>query len=333
NEESTITAILSDAAGNRIANASISFVLSDSSNGQLDPPAVRTTDELGRAQISYTASDLASDSNAVLITASSVDVPAVSDTVTVTVSRQARELVLGTGDDLNEPSSSQYSKDWVVQVSNTSGAGVADATVTLAVRSLRYYKGYWFFDVSANEWFQIVSVGDQDLYTDSECAADTTTSGTNSGPDGIPDNCEDTDLDGFLGPGVPIAKYNQSTAFCIDEDVNRNFILDPGEDFNTNGGLEAGAVATISPQTVVTNASGFAFFELTYPQEYGNWLEVELVASTNVQGTESQQTRTFFLEILADDIGSDNPPPGVVSPFGEAVEYVVAGVNQCTDPD
>ena len=329
NEQATITAILSDAAGNKIANADISFELTDSTGGEISV-GVETTDSLGRALITYTASDLASDSNDVVITATSVDVPAVTDSVTITVSRQARELVLGTGDDLSEPTTSQYSKDWVVQVSNTSGAGVEGATVTLAVRSIRYFKGQWFFDLNANEWLQIVSVGDQDLYDDAECAADSTTTGTNAGPDGIPDDCDDTDGDGNLGPGDG---FLDGATYCVDEDTNLNFILDLlTEDYNGNGSWEAGAIATISPQTVVTNESGFAFFELTYPQEYGMWLTVELVASTNVQGTESQQTRIFFLEILADDIGSDNPPPGVDSPFGIATELVTAGVNQCTDP-
>jgi hypothetical protein len=328
-EQSEITAILSDAAGNKIAGADISFQLTDPTNGTISLP-VQTTDSLGRARIVYTATELASDANGVIITATSVDVPAVTDTVTLTVSRQARELVLGTGDDLNEPNSAQYSKDWVVQVFNTSGAGVEGATVTLAVRSIRYYKGEWFFDTNTNEWFQVVSVSDQDLYDNAECAADTTTAGTNAGPDGLPDDCDDTDLDGNLGPGNG---FLDGATYCIDEDTNRNFILDPGEDFNSNGSWEAGAVAAISPQTVVTDAGGNAFFELTYPQEYGNWLTVELVASTNVQGTESQQTRIFFLELLADDFGSDNPPPGVDSPFGISQELVVAGVNQCADPN
>jgi Big-like domain-containing protein len=328
NEQATITAILSDASGNKIANADISFVLTDSSNGTISS-GTETTDNLGRAQITYTASDLASNANDVLITATSVDVPAATDSVTLTVSRQARELVLGTGDDLNEPNSAQYSKDWVVQVFNTSGAGVEGATVTLSVRSIRYFKGQWFFDLNANEWFQIVSVG-EDLYDNAECALNNTTSGSNSGPDGIPDDCNDSDADGFLGPGDG---FLDNPTYCVDEDANLNFILDPGEDYNGNGSWEAGAIASISPQTVVSDAGGNAFFQLTYPQEYGQWLTVELVASTNVQGTESQQTRIFFLEILADDIGSDNPPPGVDSPFGVASEAVVLGVNQCTDPD
>jgi Bacterial Ig-like domain (group 1) len=336
NEQATITAILSDASGNKIANADVSFVLTDSTGGTISS-GLETTDSLGRALITYTASDLASNADDVLITATSVAVPAVADSVTLTVSRQARELVLGTGDDLSEPTTSQYTKDWVVQVSNTSGAAVEGATVTLAVRSVQYYKGEWFFDATSSTWFQVVSVGSQDLYDDAECDLDNTTAGTNSGPDGIPDDCDDTDGDNNLGPGNG---FLDAETFCIDEDANRNFVLDlvpVSEDYNGNGSWEAGAVATVSPQTVVTNASGFAFFELTYPQEYGAWLTVELVASTNVQGTESQQTRVFALEILADDIGSDNPPPGIDSPFGIGVDLVtetgIATDNQCSNPD
>ena len=107
---------------------------------------------------------------------------------------------------------------------------------------------------------------------------------------------------------------------CDDEDVNHNGVLDPGEDFNHSGQLEAGNVAVASPGTVVTDASGFASVNVTYPEEYAYWLEVALSAKASVQGTEYARTSTFFLPGAdVDFITQTTSPPGPVSPFGTNV--------------
>lgn len=112
---------------------------------------------------------------------------------------------------------------------------------------------------------------------------------------------------------------------CLDEDMllgaadsgYRNGILDPGEDFNLTGRLEAGNIATVTPSTVTTDANGFADIQVVYPQEYAFWMKVELAASTSVQGTESERTVSFVLPGSKQDFqDATSNPPGQVSPFG-----------------
>lgn len=124
---------------------------------------------------------------------------------------------------------------------------------------------------------------------------------------------------------------------CADEDVNFNGILDPGEDLNGSGLLEAGNIALVAavPTTapvanpcafagapgqaanVVTNAQGFARVCVFYPQNFNLWLDARIQAQAGVAGTETTKSQTFTLEALASDISTTSAsPPGVVSPFG-----------------
>jgi hypothetical protein len=110
---------------------------------------------------------------------------------------------------------------------------------------------------------------------------------------------------------------------CVDEDVNRNGVLDPGEDFNSSGRIEAGNIAAVTG-SATTDATGQATVRVTYPQAYAQWVYVQLSASATVQGTEYVRTTNFNLPGLADDF--NNPqvsPPGPDSPFG---------VQACTSP-
>jgi hypothetical protein len=112
---------------------------------------------------------------------------------------------------------------------------------------------------------------------------------------------------------------------CADEDVYHNGTLDAGEDFNNNGRIEAGNIVTVSPSSVTTDASGFALVNVTYPQEYAYYLDVDLSASASVSGTEFVRTSHFMVPGIATDFNTTNTsPPGPVSPFGTA--------NACNNP-
>ena len=116
----------------------------------------------------------------------------------------------------------------------------------------------------------------------------------------------------------------QVTASCFNEDLNQNGILDPGEDFNNNGRLDPGNVVTVSAKTLTTDASGFAYFDVLYAQEYARWVRAVLSARATVAGSEATELTRFILAISADDIDDEDvSPPGNPSPFGES--------NVCTD--
>jgi hypothetical protein len=115
---------------------------------------------------------------------------------------------------------------------------------------------------------------------------------------------------------------------CNNEDVNHNGVLDIlpfNEDTNGNSELDPENPASV-PGRIITDATGFAFFNVVYAREFASWIEVDLRARATVTGSEGLSHAVFFLPGLASDYTTCTaPPPGVVSPFGIA--------TTCTDPN
>ncbi|MGB5581562.1 MAG: Ig-like domain-containing protein [Woeseia sp.] len=152
-------------------------------------------------------------------------------------------------------------------------------------------------------------------------------------------------LSEFYNKGVylfvdPIWVPSYSVQGCLDEDQNRNGVLDQddpatpadeSEDTNGSGRIEAGNIASVVAQagvggTITTDAGGFGIVDIFYPQEYANWVDVALTATTAVQGTEFAKTARFRLPVAADDIDdAAEEPPGNPSPFGTS--------SSCLDTD
>jgi hypothetical protein len=115
---------------------------------------------------------------------------------------------------------------------------------------------------------------------------------------------------------------NVTAGPCLDEDVNRNGVLDAGEDANMSGRIEAGNIATVVAQngnggTFISDAGGFGIIDVFYPQDHSRWVHVTLEATTSVQGTEFAESSNFVLTISGEDVDDENEsPPGAVSPFG-----------------
>ena len=107
-----------------------------------------------------------------------------------------------------------------------------------------------------------------------------------------------------------------SSPSCPNEDLNRNGILNVGEDSNGSGKLEPGLPVVVSPATVTTDASGFATFDLFYGENYALWVDTIITARTSVGGTESVKTFPYFLYALLADIQGAATPAGAESPFG-----------------
>lgn len=108
-----------------------------------------------------------------------------------------------------------------------------------------------------------------------------------------------------------------SPVVCPNEDVNRNGILNVGEDTNGDGRLTPGLPIVVSPATVTTASNGFATFFLQFGENFVPWLNTTITARASVGGTESVQTQRYFLEGVASDFSSaDNAPQGKLSPYG-----------------
>ncbi len=282
---STLEAVVRDPAGNLVKNKVIVFELTDVTGGFLSV-ASDITDSQGRARTSYTAGASPSAQNGVQIHAFVQDTPAVQDTVSMTVASQELFFVIGTGNDIFEPSSSLFANEWAIIVTDVDGNPVPNKAVQVNVVSNFYWKGVMEVDTVNNVWRREVGAV--------QC----------------------TDEDSVPGPGA------------------RNGILDPGEDFNNSGKIEAGNVAAVAPfpasgdcanvaagttqTTVTTNAAGFARVCVVYPQDHNLWVDVGIeVKASVVSGTEFSSSQQFLLPAKAADLtNTQGSPPGVVSPFG-----------------
>ena len=104
------------------------------------------------------------------------------------------------------------------------------------------------------------------------------------------------------------------TGLYPNEDLNRNGNLDAGEDFVFNNGrLDPGGVVSIV-SSVTTDENGFAGFNVVYAKDYGNWVDVEITATTNVSGTESTAIKTASLAVEKGDTPYLNSPFNVLLP-------------------
>lgn len=286
---SDITAVVRDKNNNLVTGATVVFTLTDTTGGTLSV-ASAVTDIQGRSSTTYTASTVASAANGVVITAKVTSTTNGGKTVTasvaLTVAGANLFISIGTGNTIiANAAGTQYQKDYIVQVTDSSGAGVKGAQLSMSVLSQYYYKGY-------RTWTGTIWA---DCYT-------------------VP-----TDI--CTGGGSPTFFPTHSQG-CHDEDLNRNGILDlgpPSEDNNHDGMIEAGNIALVSPSTVTADDNGFANVSVFYPEEYAYWLEVTLQAQASVQGTAFSAQSTFMLPGKSDDFSDQKKsPPGPVSPFGQS---------------
>ncbi len=140
NGQSTLTAIVRDAAGNLVKNQSVNFVLTDTTGGSLSVAQART-DSQGRAQSFYNASNTTSRVDGVVVTATVQGLPAVTDTAALTVAQREVFISIGTGNEISEPNTAQYLKQWVIQITDAQGNGVDLVDVDVSILSERYWDG------------------------------------------------------------------------------------------------------------------------------------------------------------------------------------------------
>lgn len=111
------------------------------------------------------------------------------------------------------------------------------------------------------------------------------------------------------------------TAVCPNEDVNRNGVLETGEDLNSSGTLDPrkADVAIRFDGPEITDASGAAVLQIEYPKNLATWVRYSiLVSASGVAGTEGRDTLTGTLPADAESFKSDVPPAFVLSRYGQS---------------
>jgi hypothetical protein len=114
------------------------------------------------------------------------------------------------------------------------------------------------------------------------------------------------------GPGSPV--------ICPNEDVNRNDVLDPGEDDNGTQQLEPRRPVNVYflNGNNRTDSRGQAIIEITYPKQFGLWLDLDLSVRALVGGSEGRaSTRQYPLLVSTAELNNvENRPAFADSPFG-----------------
>ncbi|MDP2005917.1 MAG: Ig-like domain-containing protein [Rubrivivax sp.] len=115
-------------------------------------------------------------------------------------------------------------------------------------------------------------------------------------------------------------KQGGDVAVCLNEDSNRNGVLEAGEDINGNARLDPGrSDVTVRLLRSTTGADGTAIVEITYAKSFGSWADAWItVAASGVSGTEGRATYVLApIPVDAAAIKNVNSPPAFVrSPYG-----------------
>jgi Bacterial Ig-like domain (group 1) len=295
---STITVTVRDAANNLVEGQLVNFSITQDSTGGSLSVASATTDGQGQASTAYTASTTTSASNGVVISAT-VSGTTVTGSTSLTVAGQTVFLSLGTGNQVGTYptgtiADTQYKLPYSVQSVDNAGHGVSNVGITLTITSLTYGKGFWN---AGSPWTQQLTISQP------------TKNGTVITPSSDPDAYT---LSGIAG--------------CKSEDINQDGILTTADDYNGNGHLDPGLIASSDVPSVTTDSTGSAQFHLIYPKDHAFWVGVRLTATTTVAGTQSSTFTDFWLPGLASDYATaTTAPPGQFSPYGLGVT--------CKDPN
>ena len=275
-QKSTITAVLRDPIGNLVKGKTVSFNAEDISGGRLFP-SESVTDKNGNASSVFT-SNTGTPQDKIIVTATEKNSSLAASTE-ITVADRAYFISIGTGNEIESPTSSSYAKEFSLFVTDADSNPVRNVELTISgtpvkyselldpnaepgdanyqVRRPAYYKGYWepFPNADAFEYWVAVR-----------------------------------------------------TASCINEDIDDDGILDEGEDTNGDGNITPGNVGAIN-ETVTTDENGQAQFIFHYTKTYGAWATIKIVASTPVVGSENRASHFYTLGVSAEDATIESTPP------------------------
>lgn len=280
--QSTITAIVRDAANNPVQGATVNFqITADPTNGGLST-ATAVTDAQGTAQSVYTAGNTSSGANAVTISGSvnaKGGAPTYTASTNLTVGGQTVFLSMGTGNTITSPTESTYQIMFSIFAVDSGGGPLSGMPITIKVLPVAYGKG--------------VMGG---------CPA--------PGPTWTPQ---------YATASADPDSYN-GYSLCNNEDIDYTGNINslPSKDYNGSGKLEPGNVAVVSPNSGSTDANGRLDVLVSYPKDHAYWVMESIIASTTVQGTQSSTTSTFVLPGDVNDYGCTTAPPGPISPYGIA---------------
>jgi hypothetical protein len=125
----------------------------------------------------------------------------------------------------------------------------------------------------------------------------------------------------YMTPGAWTLVGGEKRA-CANEDLNRNGVIEAGEDFNSNGKLDPRKADVLI--TAIggnkTDANGTAVIQIEYPKNVATWLKYTiLVTASSVAGTEGRASLTKELTAATAEFTATDQPSFIVSPYGTSL--------------
>jgi hypothetical protein len=207
-EQSTIRAVVRDANNNPVKNSNVSFSLSGTAGGSISPASARTNSQ-GIASTVFTATATSARDGGVVSAATS----GITSSTTLTVGERTMFFRIATGNTLQIPTESTYSKQFSVIVTDASGNPVQNQTVFVSATPT----------LGTNPTTDATWAYAKGFYTE------------------FPD---EPNFEYYVAV---------RTAECANEDANLNGILDAGEDYNGNGQLTPGNVVSVPQSIISDN--------------------------------------------------------------------------------
>ncbi|MDQ6963670.1 MAG: Ig-like domain-containing protein, partial [Mariprofundales bacterium] len=272
----TLTATVYDAGNQVVGGAGVLFSIAQGVGGgeKINKPIALLTNSVGQATATFTSGSVSTGARGIDVYATVIgSAPAIRGTTVIVIGGQAASLSIGRSNLIDTLSSTEYSLPMSVMVADGNGNPAANATVSLSAFPKKFLTGKW----------------------------------VNGDPD-------------------PTVKkfFTCITGTFSQEDANKNGVMDVGEDVvhvtggsgcdvygNLTGGAQTLAVnskldppsaaAGIVPATVTTDSNGVANFNITYLKANAPWIETEVIASTQVVGSETKSSMAFVIPYLVTD--------------------------------
>lgn len=190
-EQSNIRAILRDANNNPVKNKTIIFTLDNAAGGQLTNVSA-LTNSAGVATTIFTADVTtgAAVNGLNLQVKGALDDNSITGATDIAVGRRTLFFRFGTGNTIEKPSNSLYSKEFSVIVTDSSGNPVPNQQLNIAVVPIFYAKGVWVPSLPPPGEFKLW-VSERSVTCPNE----------DINLDGILEPSEDTNGDGQITPG------------------------------------------------------------------------------------------------------------------------------------
>lgn len=296
---STITATVRDDSGQAVAHETVVFSLvAGPGGGETLSPGAAITDAGGTASVAFTSGSSVSAQDGVVIRASLLSDPSIYADAKLTIGKQAASIILGSTNKIAKVSVDGleigYALPFSVLVVDNNGNPIENATVDLGIYPLYFYTGPLSAEVFYTGKFKNEDDNRNGLLDPGE-------DGAPGWSDSMALPTDPTDAIWYDGSEDALADI------CIDENLTDG--IDPCTSYIPNGKLDPSGIVTI-PNNVVTDQDGLAAFQIKYAKAYGQWVDVEITATTLVSGDHSTAKLIVRLGVAQSDAPYANSPFG-----------------------